>query len=191
MTGASTRWVPRARASSAATLMTCSTSDGSQALARPMGMGKDVPRGAVSPCSASSCVRAGILSRVFSTSHFWTAFTKAAFSRGPSTIFFGWSRSSLGRASWPMPFLSRAPALAGSKRPSSSVIWSLAFQMPRVCATFSSSVMRASSSATRASTGDAAGGGDVPRPQAAVSSEMPRSQRFMSSSRRGWSLIPT
>ena len=147
--------MPRARASRAATAITFSTRAGSQVAASAMGTGKHVPRGAVRPCTASWWVRAGMPRRVFSTSHFWTAFTKRAFSRGPSTMLTGASRSSLGRAIWPMPWARTRAAPAGSKRPASSVMRALPFQRARVWAAFSSTLMRERRSRTRSSTGRA------------------------------------
>src|SRR5688572_2450451 len=91
---------------------------------------------------------AGMPSRVFSSSHFCTAFTNEAASRAgrepPPAI-------SLGRATCPMPAPMSACAFAGSKRPCASWISRLRFQIATSCATFSSSVIRDRRSLTRAS----------------------------------------
>ena len=118
MTGDSTIWQPRARASLAATAIARSTSAGFQVAPRPSGTGKCVACGATKPCSASSWNITGIPSRVFSSTHFWTALVNSACLRAPRT----WGPASvppisLGRASCPMPWPSSAGAPAGTNVP--------------------------------------------------------------------------
>src|SRR5689334_6666160 len=92
--------------------------------------------------------------RVLPMSHVCTAFTNTACSRADRTAR-PTSRLpiSLGRATSPMPNPISVLAFVGSNRPCASSMSRLLFQMPCSCATFSSSVIRARRSATRASTG--------------------------------------
>ena len=126
----------------------------SQVLARPIACGKLVPRGAARPWSDSSCMRAGMPSRVCSTRNFCTAFAYSAASRGPrpaSSSPVGLRRS-LGLAISPMPYFRISRALTGENRPSASSKALFCIQNASVWATFSSTVILARRSSMRAST---------------------------------------
>jgi hypothetical protein len=60
---------------------------------------------------------------------------------------------SLGRPIWPMPAASTVAAFSGAKLPSAPNSARFPVQMQRICAAFSSSVMRESRSWTRAAMG--------------------------------------
>ena len=84
------------------------------------------------------------------------SFRNVALSRGPR-VTGPWGDvgfTSLGREIWPIPWGIASLACSGAKRPSESAILSL-FQKAVTWAIFSSSVMRASRSFTRSSTGSA------------------------------------
>jgi hypothetical protein len=134
-------------------LITRSTSAGSQVLASAIGMGKFVPLGATRPCKASSCVMTGMPRRVFSMSHFCTAFTKTGVLARAEQDLRRLVAQLRGPRELAEPVRDESPRARGSNWPAASVIFSLPFQMPRVCATFSSRVMRARRSRTRSSTG--------------------------------------
>ena len=94
-------------------------------------------------------------SLVCSMTHRWIAFTSSTVSRGVRR-FPPRSTPSLGRVIWPIPYWRTDPAFAGSNAPLASTSWRFCCQTASVCATFSSSVMRDSRSATRRSTGSEA-----------------------------------
>ena len=114
-----------------------------------------MPFTAARPWSASSWNMTGMPSRVCSMTQRWIALTSSTVSRGVRR-FPPRSTPSLGRVIWPMPCWSTDPAFAGSNAPFASTSCRFCCQTASVCATFSSSVMRDSRSATRRSIGSEA-----------------------------------
>ena len=103
-------------------------------------------------------------SRVCSITHCWIALTNSTVSRGDAPLLPR-SMPSLTRVIWPMPFCRIGAAFDGSKLPLGVHQLRFCCHTASVCATFSSSVIRDSRSATRASTGSDAslyGGCDWP-----------------------------
>ena len=127
------------------TVATASTSSGSNAAAAPIDCWNDVAPRASRPWRVSSWSSAGMPSRVSSTRKRWISLPSSAASRASRFV------APATRLTWPNPFARRVRTRSGSS--SVSLRNSSNDQREPSWASFSSSVIRASRSATRASIG--------------------------------------